>query len=81
MEDIWDKIGAVVAALITALGGFYMYDRKTTNDRLTKVETDLSQTRTDIKIIEVRFSELKDDTEEIKESQKAIIELLTRRRK
>lgn len=81
MEDIWDKLGAIVGAIITALGGFYMYDRKTTHDRLTKVESELSQTKTDIKVIEVRFSELKEDTEEIKSSQKAIIDLLTKRRK
>lgn len=77
MEAIWDKIGAIVAAMITALGGYYMYDRKTTNDRLTKVETELAQNKIDIRIIEVKFTELKEDTEEIKESQKEIIKLLT----
>lgn len=76
MEALWDKIGAVVAAIITALGGFYMYDRKTVHDRLSKVESDLAQTKTDIKVIEVRFTELKEDTEEIKKSQRDIIELL-----
>lgn len=81
MEDLWDKLGAIVAALITAMGGFYMYDRKTTNDRLTKVEQGLNQNKIDIKIIETRFTELKEDTEEIKESQKLILNLLTKRRK
>ncbi len=81
MEAFWDKIGGIIAALITALGGFYMYDRKITNERLTKVESDLAQSKTDIKIIETRFTELKEDTAEIKESQKAIIDLLTKRRK
>lgn len=81
MEVLWDKIGAVLGAVITALGGFYMYDRKTTHDRLSKVESDIAQNKTDIKVIEVRFGELKEDTEEIKESQKAIISLLTTRRK
>lgn len=79
MEAIWDKISAVVAAIITAFGGYYMYDRKTTNDRLSKLENDVTQSKMDIKVIEVKFSELKEDTEEIKESQKAIIQLLTNR--
>ena len=81
MEDIWDKIGAIIAAIITALGGFYMYDRKTTHERLTKVENDLSQNKIDIKVIEAKFVELKADTEEIKSSQKDIINLLNKRRK
>lgn len=81
MDDLWDKIGVIIAAIITALGGFYMYDRKTTHERLTKVEEELAQNKMDIKVIEVRFGELKEDTEEIKQSQKAIIELLTKRRK
>jgi len=66
MEDLWNKLGAVIGAIITALGGFYMYDRKTTHDRLTKVENDIVQSKMDIKVIEVRFSELKEDTTEIK---------------
>jgi len=78
MEDLWDKLGAIVAAIITAFGGFYMYDRKTTNERITKVESELAQSKSDIRVIETKFTELKEDTKEIKESQKAIIELLTR---
>ena len=81
IDDIWDKIGAIIAAIITALGGFYMYDRKTTHDRLTKVETDIAQNKIDIKVIETKFNELKEDTQEIKESQKIMLDLLTHRRK
>lgn len=81
MEDIWGKIWTVVAALISVLGGLYMYDRTSTNTRLTKVEQDLMQHKIDIKVIETKFTELKEDTEEIKETQKAIISLLTKRRK
>lgn len=80
MDDLWNKLGTIVAAIITALGGFYMYDRKTTHDRLTKVESDLAQNKTDIKVIETRFIELKEDTAEIKETQQAIIKLLSRRK-
>ena len=76
-----DKIGAIIAAIITALGGFYMYDRKIIHDRLVKVETDLAQNKTDIKVIEAKFIELKEDTQEIKESQKLMLDLLTKRRK
>lgn len=77
MEAVWDKIGAIIAAIITALGGVYVYDRTTMNNRISKVEKDIAQHKTDIKVIEVKFMELKEDTEEIKASQKAIIELLT----
>lgn len=81
MEIMWEKVGAIIGAIITALGGFYMYDRKTIHDRLTSLETQLVQSKLDIKVIEVRFDELKNDTEEIKKSQQAIIQLLTHRRK
>ena len=81
MEVLWDKLGAIIAAIITALGGFYMYDRRIAHERLLKIETDVAQSKTDIRVLESRFVELKEDTEEIKESQKAIISLLTKRRK
>ncbi len=81
MDALLDKIGTIVAALITALGGFYMYDRKTTHERLTKVESELAQNKIDIKVIETKFTELKEDTEEIKKSQKDIIDLLTKRKR
>jgi hypothetical protein len=81
MEAIWDKMGSIIAAMITALGGFYMYDRKTMGDRISKIETDSAQNRIDIRVIEARFAELKEDTAEIKETQKDIIDLLTKRRR
>lgn len=81
MDEIWDKLGVIIAALITAMGGLYMYDRKTNHERLTKAEQELAALKTDVKVIETRFHELKEDTEEIKESQKAIISLLTKRKR
>jgi len=72
----WDKIAG---AIITAVGGFYMYDRKAVQDRLAKLEDELSQTITDIKVVEVKFSELKEDIQEIKSAQKSILEILTRK--
>lgn len=81
MEALWDKIGAIIAAIITALGGWYVYDRKSMNDRITKIENESVQHKIDIKVIEVRFNELKEDTAEIKKSQQDIIELLTKRKR
>ena len=81
MENVWDTMGAIIAAVITALGGFYMYDRKTTHERLSKVEDELVKNKLDIAVIEVKFTELKADTEEIKSSQRDIIDLLTKRRR
>lgn len=79
MEALWDKISAIVAASITAMGGYYVYDRKITHDRLSRVEAELAQSKIDIRVIEVKFVELKEDTEEIKSSQKEIISILTKR--
>lgn len=79
MEALWDKISAIVAASITAMGGYYVYDRKITHDRLSRVEAELAQSKMDIRVIEVKFVELKEDTEEIKSSQKEIISILTKR--
>lgn len=83
MDDIWTKIvavvGSVVGAFITAIGGIYMYDRNSTNNRISKVEKDNIQNRIDIKVIETRFIEFKEDMTEIKQSQKSIIDLLTRK--
>ncbi len=81
MEALWDKIGAIVAAIISVLGGFYMYDRTTTHNRISKLESESAKQRTDIEVIKVQFHELKADTNEIKQSQKDIINLLTKRRK
>jgi hypothetical protein len=81
MEELWNKIGAVVAAMISALGGLYMYDRNNTNSRLSKLEEEKNQMKIDLRVIETQFKELKDDTQEIKDSQKAIIQLLSRRKR
>jgi len=81
MESIWEKLGTIIAALITLMGGFYMNDRRVTNRRLTKLEADSAQHALDIKVIETKFIELKSDTEEIKESQKTILALLTKRKR
>jgi hypothetical protein len=79
MEDLWNKIGAIVAAMISAFGGWYVYDRKVTNDRITKIENESTQHKIDIRVIETKFIELKADTEEMKSSLKDIINLLTKR--
>lgn len=81
MEDLWNKIGVIIAAIISALGGLYVHDRKTTNDRLSNVEQQLSRHETDIQVIETKFSDLKEDTAEIKETQKNILALLTSNRR
>lgn len=81
MEDLWNKIGVIIAAIISAFCGLYVHDRKTTNDRLSNVEQQLSRHETDIQVIETKFSDLKEDTAEIKETQKTILALLTSNRR
>lgn len=81
MEALWEKLGVIVAAIISALGGLYIHDRNIVNKRFAKIENDVIKNKMDIAVIEVKFSELKSDTEEIKKSQLAIIDLLTKRRR
>lgn len=73
-----EKLWTVVAAIISALGGFVLYERKRVDVRLSKIEQDLSQHKSDIAVVRESLTNLKDDTQEIKE---AIMELLSRRRK
>jgi len=74
MDLIPDKLWAVVAAVISSLGGFMLYERKRVENRLSKIESDLVQHKTDLAVIKEGLTNLKEDTQEIKE-------LLTRRRK
>ncbi len=78
MEWMPEKLWTVVAAIISALGGFVLYERKRVDVRLSKIEQDLSQHKSDIAVVRESLTNLKDDTQEIKE---AIMELLSRRRK
>lgn len=77
MEDLWHKIGGIVAAMITAISGIYMYDRKNFDRRINNLEESHHQFKTDLRVGETQFSALKEDVEEIKESQKIIIKLLS----
>ncbi len=80
MDNLLDHIGAMLAAIVTALGGFYMYERKTTNDRLTKIEEGIAKHQCDIAVIQSQYKDLKDDTQEIKDAQKVMLDLLTMKR-
>lgn len=81
MEVIWDKLGAIIGAIITALGGFYMYDRKVTHERLNRVEQHQVEDRVDIRVIQSQYKELKEDLQEIKDQNVLMLKLLTSRRK
>jgi hypothetical protein len=76
-EDLWHKIGGIVAAMVSAISGLYLYDRNTVNTRLIKLEDISNQFKVDLRVGETQFSALKEDVEEIKESQKIIIKLLS----
>ena len=76
MEDLWNRLGAIIAAIVSAISGLYIYDRTQTNSRLTQLEKDNTQFKSDIRVIETQFSNLKEDTQEIKEVQRTILELL-----
>ena len=77
MDLIPDKLWAVIAAIISALGGFVLYERKVVDKRLSKIESDLSQHKTDLAVVKESLSNLKEDTQEIKDGQKDILVLLS----
>lgn len=81
MDGLSDKVWAVIAGIISLLGGVYMYDRESTNKRLTKIEEDVNQHKCDIAVVKSQFEELKSDTQEIKDAQNKMLELLTKRRR
>ncbi len=75
MELIPEKVWAVIAAIVSALGGFFIYERKRVDNRLSKIEQDMAQHKTDIAVVRESLLNLKEDTQEIKEL------LMVRRRK
>lgn len=77
MEWMPEKIWAVVAAIISALGGFVLYERKRVDLRLSRIEEDLSQHKTDLAVVKESLKNLKEDTQEIKE----LLGVISRRRK
>ena len=74
MEGISDKLWAIGAALISALGGYVLYEKKAVDARIDKIENDLAQHKIDVAVIQEGIKNLKEDTQEIKE-------LLSRRKK
>lgn len=77
MDFIPDKFWAFIAAVVSSLGGFFMYERKRVDNRLSKIETDLAQHKTDLAVVKETLTNLKEDTQEIKEFQKATVDILT----
>jgi hypothetical protein len=74
MDLIPDKVWVVLAAVISSMGGFILFERKKVDRRLNKIERDMSQHKTDIAVIKEALTNLKEDTQEIKD-------LLMRRKK
>lgn len=80
MDDIWNKMGAIIGAAITALSGLYMNERRIFNNRIAVIEKESSKHTSDIRLIENKHEDLKSDLNEIKDSQKTILELLLSKR-
>lgn len=85
LEDWGDKLWVVLAAVISAFGGYVMYERKKIDGRLDRLEDDVADHYTEHKTELAAFKEtlknLKEDTEEIKSSQQQMLNLLIKRRK
>lgn len=81
MDDILSKTGAIIAAMISGFIGFIMYDRKKYDDRLGKLENDLTKHKEELAVLKEGFKYMSSGLKEIKQTQKDIINLLTVRRK
>lgn len=81
MDIIPDKLWTVIAAVVSALGGFVVYERNRVDTRISKIEQELAQHKTDVAVVKESLVNLKEDTQEIKEAQRDMIEMLSRRRK
>ena len=80
LEDFAHSIWAAAAAVISALGGYYMYDRKRIDDRMNRVERELQEHKTDLAVVREQVSNIREDTQEIKMAQKVMLDLLTMKR-
>ena len=67
MDLIPDKFWALIAAVVSAFGGFFVYERRRVDTRLTKIEEDVAQHKTDLAVIKEGLLNLKEDTQEIKD--------------
>lgn len=82
MNSNWmNNLYGIIAAVISAIVGVFMYDRKKTDDRLSKLEAELDQHNIDLAVLKEAFGNLKQDTQEIKEAQRVMLDLLTMKRK
>jgi hypothetical protein len=77
MDFIPDKLWALIAAVASALGGFVLYERKRVDDRISAVEKDIEDHKVNLAVVKEALSNLRDDTQEIKEFQKATVDILT----
>lgn len=66
MDFIPEKLWAIIAAVISALGGFFVYERKRVDNRLNKIEQEMSEHKVDVAVVRESLTNLKEDTQEIK---------------
>ena len=76
MEKAW----GFISVLLTSLLGFFMYSVKEHNEKLEKMDDDISNHKCDISVIKQSLSHLQQDTQEIKQQQKEMLQLMKRRR-
>ncbi len=81
MEPVFDKLWGVMVSILGALAGFFMYHHKKLNDRVSSLEAELSDHKRDIAVVKESLTNLKDDTQEIKELQNKIVDILVQKQK
>lgn len=67
MEWLSDRMWTVVAAVISALGGYIVHEKKKSDKRIEHLEADNHRNKLEIAVIQSQYKDLKADTAEIKD--------------
>ena len=76
MEWISEKMWSVIAAVITACGGYIVYEKKKVDKRLTKLEEERAILNLEIAVMKSQHKDLKEDIGYIRMGLDKIIEKL-----
>lgn len=73
MEWITDKLWPILAAIVSAISGYLMFEKRKLDNRLRKLEEDSNMSKIEIAIIRTQYADLKEDTQEIKQLLKEVL--------
>lgn len=67
VEWMSEKIWTFIAALVSAFGGYMVYEKKKSDKRFSKLEEQTLANKIEIAVMQSQYKDLKEDTQEIKE--------------